>query len=179
MYLRRWNLHFIKFQTQAEKSIITPWCCVFRFLYVIIVWHHYYNIIKTLFQEIWQYLDCNFLANSLAISFTETSKRVILFSGNTQTMCSVHMILWFKDLYNKIFQKVSPLWSSPKASTALRWWVSYSILAAPLRYAWCLVLCTLLRYAQRSWSNLHRLACKQACRLALRRLSGAGNNPMV
>ena len=27
--------------------------------------------------------------------------------------------------------------------------------------------------------NLHRLAYKQACRLALCRLSGAGNNPMV
>ena len=43
--------------------------------------------------------------------------------------------------------------------------------------AWC--LCTLLCCAQRSWSNLPRLSYKQACRLALGRLSGAGNNPMV
>ena len=48
-----------------------------------------------------------------------------------------------------------------------------------MRFARCLVLRTLLRYTQRSWSNLPRLAYKQACRLALRRLSGAGNNPMV
>jgi len=41
------------------------------------------------------------------------------------------------------------------------------------------VLRTLLRYTQCSRSNLSRLAYKQACRLALRRLSGAGNNPMV
>ena len=57
--------------------------------------------------------------------------------------------------------------------------VLYSLLAMPLRYAWCLVLCTLLRFAQRSWSNLPRLAYKQACRLALRRLSGAGNSPQA
>ncbi|MBE6702075.1 MAG: hypothetical protein E7585_01500 [Ruminococcaceae bacterium] len=53
------------------------------------------------------------------------------------------------------------------------------MLAQHLRFACCLVLCTLLRFAQRSRSNLPRLACKRACRLALRRLSGAGNNPMV
>ena len=55
----------------------------------------------------------------------------------------------------------------------------YSLLATPLRFTGCLVLRTLLCYTQRSWCNLPRLACKQACRLALRRLSGAGNNPMV
>ncbi|MBO5968123.1 MAG: hypothetical protein J6S14_06455 [Clostridia bacterium] len=37
----------------------------------------------------------------------------------------------------------------------------------------------MLFYTHRSWSNLPRLACKRACRLALYRLSGAGNNPMV
>ena len=37
----------------------------------------------------------------------------------------------------------------------------------------------LVVFTQHSWSNLPRLAYKQACRLALRRLSGAGNNPQV
>ena len=57
--------------------------------------------------------------------------------------------------------------------------VLYSLRVTPLRYAWCCVPRTLLCYTQRSRSNLPRLACKRACRLALRRLSGAGNNPMV
>ena len=42
-----------------------------------------------------------------------------------------------------------------------------------------LLATSLLCFAQRSRSNLPRLAYKQACRLALCRLSGAGNNPQV
>ena len=39
---------------------------------------------------------CNISANSLATSFTETSKCDIMFSGKLNMMCSANMILWFK-----------------------------------------------------------------------------------
>ena len=45
----------------------------------------------------------DFSANSLVTSFTETSKRVIMFSGNTQTMCSAKGFCKVKAKFYKAF----------------------------------------------------------------------------
>ena len=45
----------------------------------------------------------NFSANSPDTSFTETSKRVIMFSGNTQTMCSAQGFCKVKARFYKTF----------------------------------------------------------------------------
>ena len=41
---------------------------------------------QEIFQGLGQYTQCNFFTNSPDTSFTETSKRVIMFSENTQMM---------------------------------------------------------------------------------------------
>ena len=45
----------------------------------------------------------NFFANTLDTSFTETSKRVIMFSGNTQMMCSTQGFCKAKARFYKAF----------------------------------------------------------------------------
>ena len=86
-HLHRRNLHFYQIQTcRYDKKRYTSPLENTPEKNIQLVWHYHYNIMKTFFQDLWQHLDRHISANSPDTSFTETSKRVIMFSGNTQMM---------------------------------------------------------------------------------------------